>query len=367
MKGGWRNWVRFERIALALLVVYPLIAFPGFHLEQMLLRVTHLSIGSQLTIIFIFAILALGLNVVVGYAGLLHLGIAAFFGVGAYITGILTVPSNPFQVGFLTALGASTIGAALLGIVLGAPLLRLRGDYLALVTLGFGEVVRFSIRNLEEITGGTKGLNPIPAPQLPGWLALVVGWLGFEPDWYLDYRLFYFLSLGLLVATFVMLRNLENSQLGRAWAAIREDELAAACMGVQVARVKFGAFAIGAALAGMAGCLYATRLTSTAGPDAYDFNRSIVILCCVILGGLGSLRGTLLGVLLLIGCDNVVAPILDAAIQNANVNPSGNMFLTFSNWRLFIFGAVLIVMMRLRPEGLLPSSRVQLELHEEPA
>jgi branched-chain amino acid transport system permease protein len=260
---------------------------------------------------------------------------------------------------------ASTIGAALLGFVLGAPLLRLRGDYLALVTLGFGEVVRFSIRNLEEITGGTKGLNPIPAPELPGWLASAAGRLGFELDWYQDYRPFYFLALGLLIATFVVLRNLANSQLGRAWMAIREDELAAACMGVQVVRVKFYAFAIGAALAGMAGCLYATRLTSTAGPDAFDFNRSIVILCCVILGGLGSLRGTLLGVLLLIGFDNVVAPILDAAIQNANVNPSGNMFLTFSNWRLFIFGAVLIVMMRLRPEGLLPSSRIRLELHEE--
>jgi branched-chain amino acid transport system permease protein len=365
MKGRWRDWVRFEHLALAILVVYPLVTFPGIHLEQFLFRMTHTSVGSQLTIIFIFAILALGLNVVVGYAGLLHLGIAAFFGVGAYITGILTVPSNPFQVGFLVALVASTIGAALLGFVLGAPLLRLRGDYLALVTLGFGEVVRFSIRNLEEITGGTKGLNPIPAPELPGWLASAAGRLGFELDWYQDYRPFYFLALGLLIATFVVLRNLANSQLGRAWMAIREDELAAACMGVQVVRVKFYAFAIGAALAGMAGCLYATRLTSTAGPDAFDFNRSIVILCCVILGGLGSLRGTLLGVLLLIGFDNVVAPILDAAIQNANVNPSGNMFLTFSNWRLFIFGAVLIVMMRLRPEGLLPSSRIRLELHEE--
>jgi branched-chain amino acid transport system permease protein len=343
---------------LALLVVYPLLVYP----ENALFRLTEISIGMQLTYIFIYAILALGLNVVVGYTGLLHLGIAAFFGIGAYITGILTVPAYPFQVGFIAALVLSTAGAALFGVLLGAPTLRLRGDYLAIVTLGFGEVTRFTLRNLEEITAGTRGLNPVPPPQLPGVLATPLSWLGIQPDWSLDYRLFYYLALGLLVLVVVLLTNLERSRLGRAWVAIREDELAATCMGINAARVKLSAFALGCGLAGMAGCLYATTLTSTAGPDAFDFNRSIIMLCCIILGGLGSLRGTLLGVVLLIGFDNVVAPVLDGLIQGANINPSGNPLLTFSNWKLLIFGVALIVMMRFRPEGLLPSRVVEDEL-----
>src|SRR5262249_12687344 len=160
----------------------------------------------------------------VGSAGLLHLGIAAFFGIGAYLTGILTVKTYPFQVGFPAALVIATLGAGLLGVLLGAPTLRLRGDYLALVTLGFGEVVRFGIRNLEEITGGTRGLNPVPPPwaagEAPAWLAAPLRVLGIAPDWEADYRLFYYLGLGLLVAVLILLGNLERSPLGRAWRAI---------------------------------------------------------------------------------------------------------------------------------------------------
>lgn len=343
---------------LAVLVLYPLLVYP----EQVLFEWTGISIGMQLTYLFIYAILALGLNVVVGYTGILHLGIAAFFGIGAYIAGILAVPAYPFQFPFWLTLVLSTAGAALLGILLGAPTLRLRGDYVAIVTLGFGEVTRFTLRNLEEITAGTRGLNPVPPPELPRALEGPLGLLGIEPDWALDYRLFYFLALGLLVAVIRLLRNLERSRLGRAWIAIREDELAATCMGINAARVKLSAFALGCGLAGMAGCLYATTLTSTAGPDAFDFNRSVLMLCCVILGGLGSVRGTLLGVLLLIGFDNVVAPVLDGLIQDADINPNGNRFLTFSNWKLMIFGLALILMMRFRPEGLLPSRRIEAEL-----
>jgi branched-chain amino acid transport system permease protein len=338
---------------LLILLAYPLLGFP----EAVLFRLTATSIGSQMTFLFIFAILALGLNVVVGYTGLLHLGIAAFFGVGAYLAGILTVPSYPFQVGFLPALLIATAGAALLGFLLGAPTLRLRGDYLALVTLGFGEVVRFAIRNLEEITGGTKGLNPLPPPALPGWLAQALARIGLGPDWSQDYRLFYYLALGLLVAVFLLLWRLERSRLGRAWLAVREDDLAATCMGISATRVKLSAFALGAGLAGLAGCLYATRLTSTAGPDAFDSNRSIIMLACIILGGLGSLRGTLLGVLLLIGFDNVLAPTVDGLLQKSGINASGSAFLTFSNWRFLIFGLALILMMRFRPEGLWPAGR----------
>jgi branched-chain amino acid transport system permease protein len=360
MTAKWLARAPVWPLYLAVLVLYPLLVYP----ERVLFDWTEISIGMQLTYIFIYAILALGLNVVVGYTGILHLGIAAFFGIGAYITGILSVPAYPFGWPFLATLAASTAGAALAGILLGAPTLRLRGDYVAIVTLGFGEVTRFSLRNLEEITAGTRGLNPVPPPSLPGFLHGPLALVGIEPDWSLDYRLFYFLALGLLLLVIVMLKNLERSRLGRAWVAIREDQLAATCMGIRAPRVKLSAFALGCGLAGMAGSLYATTLTSTAGPDAFDFNRSVLMLCCVILGGLGSLRGTLLGVLLLIGFDNVAAPIVDGWIQRADINPDGNRFLTFSNWKLMFFGLALILMMRFRPEGLLPSHTIEAELAE---
>ncbi len=330
-----------EYLLLICLALYPLAPFAG-------------ELGSQVTNLLIFAILALGLNVVVGYTGLLHLGIAGFFGIGAYVTGVLTIQGYPFQTGFYVAAIISTLVAGLAGLLLGAPTMRLRGDYLALVTLGFGEVVRFSLRNWEEITGGTRGLNPVPPPTLPGLDATV---------FVSDYRPFYFLSLAVLAIVVWLLRNLERSRLGRAWVAIREDELAASCMGINVNRAKLAAFAVGSALAGLAGCLYATKLSTTASPDAYDFNRSIMMLCCIILGGLGSIRGTLIGVLLLVGFDSILAPALDRAIQDLNINPEGYAILTFSNWRLLLFGLALIVMMRIRPEGLLPSTRVKLEFH----
>jgi branched-chain amino acid transport system permease protein len=221
------------------------------------------------------------------------------------------------------------------------------------------------LRNLEEITAGTRGLNPIPPPHLPAAAEGPLRGLGIEPDWSLDYRLFYYLALGLLVLVILLLRNLERSRLGRAWVAIREDELAATCMGINAARVKLSAFALGCGLAGLAGSLYATTLTSTAGPDAFDFNRSIIMLCCVILGGLGSLRGTLLGVFLLIGFDNVVAPVLDGYLQNIQNDSEGGSLFTFSNWKLAIFGLALILMMRFRPEGLLPSRHLEAELLTE--
>jgi branched-chain amino acid transport system permease protein len=328
-----------------------LLLYPVLGLDTWLFRFTDTSLGSQLTFLFIFGVLALGLNVVVGYTGQLHLGIAAFFGVGAYVTAILTVPSYPFQLGFLTTLAAAMLATGILGVVLGGPTLRLRGDYLALVTLGFGEVVRFGLRNLEEITGGTRGLNPVPAPTMPAWLT----GLGVSADWDGNYRLFYYLALGVLLAVLGLLHLVERSRLGRTWKAVREDELAASCMGINTARVKLSAFALGAALAGLAGSLYATKLTSSAAPDTYDFGRSIIMLCCLILGGLGNSRGALLGVLLLLGFDNVLAPILDGWIQKSGINASGNLLLSFSNWRLMLFGLALILMMRFRPQGLLPA------------
>lgn len=328
------------------LLLYPL--FPVF--ESGLFALTGRSLGDQLPTVFIFAILALGLNVVVGYTGLLHLGIAAFFAVGAYTAGIFTTATYAFGWSFWVALPVGVAAATALGLLLGAPTLRLRGDYLALVTLGFGEVTKFTLRNLEGITAGTRGLSPIPPPTNAAL-------------WTDDYRPFYYLTLGLLLLVVVMLRNLERSRLGRAWVALREDELAATCTGLNPNKLKMMAFALGAGLAGMAGVLYATRLTSTADPNAYDFNRSIFMVCCLIVGGLGSRLGAVLGVFLLVGFDNILSPIIDGLIQQRFPDAPSKIFLTFTGWRLAVFGLALILMMRFRPEGLFPSTRVRREMH----
>ena len=310
------------------------------------------AIGTQVTNLFIFSILALGLNVIVGLAGMFHLGIAALFGMGAYVTGVLTVPANPFGCGFWFSLAASSAVAALAGVLLGAPLLRLRGDYFALVTLAFGEVVRFSLRNFEEITGGTRALNPVPPPLLPQWLAGVLAHVGIGHDFALDYRLFYWLDLGLLLLAALLVWHLENSAIGRRWRAVRDDELAAASLGINIVRTKLSALAIGSALAGMAGSLYAYKITSTASPDAYDFSRSAIMLCAVLVGGLGSVRGAIAGTFLVLGIDNLLAPWLDSLVQNWQLAGGDNRFLVFSNWRMLIFGTLLITLVRLRPTGL---------------
>ena len=200
--------------ALIVLALIPLFAAPNFY--------------DRITDLLIFAILALGLNVVMGYTGILHLGIGAFFGIGAYLTGIFTVSIYPFQVGFIGSLAIATIGTAACGLILGAPTLRLRGDYLALVTLGFGEVVIVALRNLEEITAGTRSLGPIPPPT---------------PAFVQDYRCFYYVALGTLALVVLLLLSLEQSRLGRALVALREDELAASCTAINVTRVKLAAFA----------------------------------------------------------------------------------------------------------------------------
>jgi branched-chain amino acid transport system permease protein len=237
-------------------------------------------------------------------------------------------------------MAAATLGSAIAGVILAAPTLRLRGDYLAIVTLGFGEVIKFSIKNLENITNGSKALNPIPAPN--DWL-----------NWNENYRGYYYLALGILILVVLLLRQLEDSPIGRAWFAIREDELAASCMGLNAAKVKLTAFALGAAIAGLAGSLFAASINQTGGPDSYTFNRSITVLCFLIIGGMGNLRGAIAGTFILMGYDNILTPIIDAALQN-----NGASF-KFSTFKLVVFGLALILMMRFRPEGFFPSRRAE--------
>jgi branched-chain amino acid transport system permease protein len=348
-----RHWLP---ILFAVLAVYPLV--PGASANR----------GEQFTILFIYAILAQGLNVVLGLCGLLHLGIAAFFGIGAYTVGILTVGFFPFQQSFLVAAVAAVVISALVGVLTTAPILRLRGDYLALVTLGLGLIVLYAIRNLDPITEGTKGISPIDAGPLPGWSGRNLERWRLYPDWghhWSNYPYFYYLCLGLLGLVLWLVRNLEHSRLGRAWVALREDELAATCMGLNPARLKLAAIAVGAGLGGLAGALYAMALRTTGNPQTYDFTLSMLMICCVILGGMGNRRGVLLGTFLLIGFDRILTGILDNQIQ-ALVG-SASPYLKLSGWRLIIFGLVLILMMRFRPEGLLPARRIQHELYPEVA
>lgn len=348
-----RDWVPILFVAL---FAYPFLPF------------AESNRGAQFTILFVYAILALALNVVMGYTGLLHLGIAAFFGIGAYTVGILTVPFFPFQQSFLVAAVAAVVISATVGVITTAPILRLRGDYLSLVTLGFGLITLYAIRNLDAITEGTKGLNPIEAGPLPGVsedadFSAVQVHSNWGTRWY-KYPYLYFIILGTLGMVMLFLRNLERSRLGRAWVALREDELAATCMGLNPARLKLAAIALGAGLAGLAGAFYAMALGTTGNPQAYDFTLSMIMVCCVILGGLGNRSGVLLGVFLLMGFDRIATNLLDNYLQE-QFDAGARTYYKVSGWKLIIFGSVLILMMRFRPEGLLPETRHQRELHPD--
>jgi branched-chain amino acid transport system permease protein len=353
-----RRFLPFWAILTAVLVIYPFFPF----LDHLISELTgeQLRLDRQLVNIFIFAILALALNLQVGYAGLLQLGIAAFFAIGAFTTGVVSVEKYPFQFGFWGAIVLAPMTAGVAGLFLGAPTVRLKGDYLAIVTLGFGEVVRVVTLNLDSITDGPRGLSPIPAAWIPTPLRESIGEEGNQAH----FVTMYFVALILLATLVVVFRLLERSRAGRAFVALREDELASACMGLNPARTKLAAFAAGAAIAGLAGALYATNLKTTAEPNTYDFNYSIIMLCCVIIGGLGSLRGVLLGVGVLITFDSVISPLLTKLIQKG-VGDSESVFLSLTYWKLMIFGMALILTMRFRPEGLWPSARMKEEMHEE--
>lgn len=301
--------------------------------------------------VFVYAILGLGLNIVVGYTGLLHLGVAAFAAIGVYAHGILTCSIYPYQIGFWGGLIVAPMICAASGLLLGSPTLRLRGDYLAIVTLGFGEITQDVLKNIEYITQGTQGINPLPPPVIPG-VAFTSG----------DYRSWYYLYWAILVLVVIAVHNLENSRLGRQWMAIREDALAATCMGINPTRTKLLAFAIGAAICGIGGVLWCVKLDSTADPTSYDFNVSITVLCVTIVGGLGSIRGVLAGAAIVMGFDILLKKTTEAA-QAGGWLVEESVWLTPSNWKFLVFGLALVLMMRSRPEGIFPSARSREEHH----
>ena len=298
--------------------------------------------------VLIFALMGLALNIVTGFTGLLHLGTAAFMAIGAYSYAVLSCDIYPFQLSFWPALLLTTVFGTCCGLLLGIPTLRLRGDYLAIVTLGFGEIIQDLLRNLEVITKGTQGINPLPPPT--------IGTISITPDNSVGW---YYLLLALLLIVTCINRNLLLSRVGRCWLAVREDSLAASCMGLSTMRIKLQAFALCAGISAIAGALWATQLGSTGEPGNYDFQLSVIVLCVVIVGVLGSIPGVLLGSLVMIGMNSIALTGLSEFLASQGLASSSVVWASPNNWKYLIFGLVLILMMRFRPYGLLPDQSRQ--------
>jgi branched-chain amino acid transport system permease protein len=308
-------------------------------------------VGGDVAPILELAIAALGLNLLVGHAGLLNLGAGAFVAMGAFAFSILTAEVYPFQVGVAVGLAGAVLVAGAVGAVIAAPTLRLRGDYLAIVTLGFGEIAKDLLTNLDAITFGSQGITLASSttPTQPG----ARPWLG-------DY----YLALAVVAVLVALLANLERSRFGRALAALREDELAAGSSGVAVHAAKLWCFLGCAGLCGLYGALYAHRLRFSGLPTTYDFQLSLMILSAVILGGMGSLRGAVAGAFIIGGLNSIVLAKLGDLLVWIGLPADSNSLASPTNWKFLIFGLCLILMMRFRPEGLLPSRRVRAELHD---
>jgi branched-chain amino acid transport system permease protein len=378
---------RRRTIVLTILVVavflYPLI-YPM--VPSAITRALPLPSSTVVVFMLIFGIMAIGLNIVIGFAGLLDLGYVAFYAIGAYTAAFLASPHfggvsvvlfSGVPAGFpgihlpfvLIILVAAAV-AATFGALLGAPTLRLRGDYLAIVTLGFGEIVPIFFKNLVNVnfsfgpiqlvnanlTGGPLGINPIDPPSLFGIKFGVIS--GFAPV---------YLGLGLVIIAIIIARNLERSRMGRAWMAIREDEIAAEMMGVNTVRTKLLAFALGAAFAGVAGALQASYQGATTS-DFFMFSTSILVVIMIILGGIGNIWGVLLGAVVVQYVDKTLLGWVGQRMadignftgleQLGDINPSSFSFL--------LLGIALVVMMRFRPEGFLPSRQRAAEMHTAP-
>ncbi len=318
LQGSRARWVGIG-VAIVALIILPLLL--GTYLSEVVNNV------------LIFALMGFGLNIVVGFAGLLDLGYVAFFAIGAYTMGLLTSGGEVGIAGmsFWIALPICVTVAVFAGIILGIPVLRMRGDYLAIVTLGFGEIIRILALSdlLKPYIGGAQGILQIPKPTIIG-NALI------RPD-----RFYYVLLIGVLIAAFVSYR-LVGARLGRQWMALREDEDVAEAMGIRLVNTKLLAFAIGAAFSGLAGAIFASKLTSIF-PHSFNLLISINVLCLIIVGGMGSLPGVVVGALFLVGLPELLRE--------------------FAEYRLLMYGVLLIVMMLARPEGIWPSAIRKRELH----
>lgn len=347
-KVNLKNYIKLIIVIVDLLVIIPAVGFANsFFLDVV-------------TQIGIYSVLAIGLNVVVGFAGLLNLGYVGFYAVGAYSYAIFAtsqannfIPESlmKFPVSgnwFWLFLVVGIIISGLVGFLLGLPVLRLRGDYLAIVTLGFAEIIRIIFNNLDKpinITNGPKGLTPI---EPPAFFGIVLN----QPIHY------YFIVLVLFLLTIVVARRLNNSRIGRAWAAIREDELAAKTMGVPVVRMKLLAFAIGAAFAGMMGVVFAAKQTFV-DPSSFGFMESIGILAMVIMGGMGNVAGVITGALAVMVLQLQILKELSNFLRSLSVAGIINIpsQLDPVKYERLVFGLILILMCIFRPQGFLPAKR----------
>ncbi len=304
----------------------------------------------------VFILLALGLNIVIGYAGLLDLGYAAFFAIGAYTYGILASPQFGIHIPFWPMLFVAAAIAAMFGALLGFPTLRLRGDYIAIVTLGFGEIVPTVFLNLDKYTGGPNGIDAIDHPALPGFTFGV----GARP--------YYYLILVIMAVLIWAISNLRSSRLGRAWMAVREDEVAASCMGINTTIVKLLAYALGASFSGFAGVFYVSKL-GLVSPDMFLFIVSVQVLSMVVLGGMGSIKGVIVGAFILYELQTFV--LVQMTIWSHDIGKAIHSDLVqswdFTNLKFLLYGVALVAMMLFRPEGLIPSTQRRMELKGEEA
>ncbi len=288
----------------------------------------------------IYVCLGLGLNIVVGLCGLLDLGYIAFYAVGAYTYSLLNLT---FGVSFWSALPIGVVLGMIVGCIIGYPTLKMRGDYLAIVTLGFGEIVRLVLNNWNSLTAGPNGLFGMKRPALyyPRFAEDGFEWAAYYLK---SLPSLYYLILVIVVLTIIGVRRLDNSRIGRAWIAIREDEVAAELSGVPTTWIKLLAYALGAAFASVAGAFFAAKLSYT-NPNFFLFMESCIVLCIVVLGGVGSIPGIVIAGFILIAAPEV--------------------FRGLQNYRMLAFGAIMTIMMIIKPEGLIPATRRRRELSEE--
>jgi branched-chain amino acid transport system permease protein len=322
MSPGRQRGLRFAGWAL---LVFVLMILP---------QILGLFLSEVLTIVGLYVLLGLGLNIVVGYAGLLDLGYVAFFAIGSYTVALLTSPElGFFQFSFWGALPLAILMGVLFGVLLGIPVLKMRGDYLAIATLGFGEIIRILVLSdfLRPWLGGAQGVGKIPKASILGM------------EFSTPQRIYYLILAGCLLVGFISWR-LRDSRLGRAWMALREDEDVAQAMGINLVATKLMAFATGAGFSALSGAIFASKLGSVY-PHSFNVMISINILCVIIVGGMGSIPGVIVGAIALVGLPELLRE--------------------FAEYRLLVYGAVLVAMMLLRPEGLWPEVKRRRELRRE--
>jgi branched-chain amino acid transport system permease protein len=346
VKAPPRVWIGTILVAAALLMLPFALAYAG----TAWVRIANFAI--------LYIMLALGLNIVVGFAGLLDLGYIAFYAVGAYVYALLASPQFNLHLPFWIILPIGAAVAALFGVILGAPTLKLRGDYLAIVTLGFGEIIRIFLNNLSRpvnITNGPQGIAGIDAFSFGAFsFAKPQSLLGLDFSGPIKY---YYLLMVLAVAVIVINIRLQNSRIGRAWEAIREDETAARSMGIDTTRLKLLAFAMGASFGGLAGGMF-SAMQAFISPESFVLVESIMIVSMVVLGGMGNIWGVIVGALLL----SFVPEILRWTVTPVQEALFGRMLIEPEVIRMLLFGLALVLVMLFRPAGLLPSAVRKREL-----